>query len=136
MKRSVLVAALSLIAGAFSLSAQTVNLKADIPFGFRVGAAVMPAGEYTVSHANGILTLRTGSGPARAAMVLANPAHRPAAEKPGTLVFNRYGDAYFLSSVWSQNEPTGHVLHPGKLEKELIARARSAGPAIVALRSK
>jgi hypothetical protein len=116
--------------------AQTTDLIASIPFEFRVGSAALPPGDYRVQHTNGVLTLRTATGEGKAAVALANSAHRRATDKPSTLVFNRYGKEYFLSKVWGPASPTGHVLPPGKLEREMISRSTFSGTTDVALRPK
>lgn len=133
MNRSLLVAVLGVLA-AFTLSAQTINLKATIPFEFRLGSAALPAGDYGIYQSNGVLTLRTATGAAQAAMTLVQSAHRPATDRPGTLVFHRYGSHYFLANVWTPNSPTGFSLKPGKLEKELRSRANVIETAGIALR--
>ena len=48
--RSTLTAAI-LFAAVLGVNAQTMNLKADIPFDFVVGSKTMPAGVYDVSAA-------------------------------------------------------------------------------------
>jgi hypothetical protein len=49
---------------AIPLAAQPVNVTANIPFEFVVGAQTMPAGEYTVSNGIGtnVVLIRTTDG--------------------------------------------------------------------------
>ena len=129
--KAISVAAI-VFAAAMGLHAQTISLKANIPFEFSVGATVMPAGEYDVQHANGAVILRGRSENRKSVIALSQPAVRKAAEQPATLVFNRYGDQYFLAKIWDPYSPTGRVLGPGKHEKELIARGVAAQTAVVA----
>jgi hypothetical protein len=37
-----------------------------------------------------------------------------------TLVFHRYGDEYFLSTIWTAGNDTGHELFKSRAERELI----------------
>jgi hypothetical protein len=39
--------------------------------------------------------------------------------KRDELIFNRYGDSYFLSEVFTAGEQTGEELYPSKSEREL-----------------
>lgn len=129
--KAISVAAM-VFAAAVGLHAQTIRLKANIPFEFSVGATVMPAGEYDVQHANGAVILRSQSENRKSVIALSLPAMRAAAEQPATLVFNRYGNEYFLAKVWDAYSPAGRLLRPGKHEKELIARGAAAQTAVVA----
>jgi hypothetical protein len=95
------------VAAAGTVSAQSVTLRAKIPFSFVVAGATLPAGEYTVipaGSAGGAILIRGIDHRAGAlAMVLTTSA--PSAHKEtARLVFNRFGDQYFLSQVW----PTGN----------------------------
>lgn len=129
--KAISVAAM-VFAAAVGLHAQTISLKANIPFEFNVGATVMPAGQYDVQHASGAVILRSQSENRKSVIALSQPAVRNAAEQPATLVFNRYGDQYFLSKIWDAYSTAGRVLGPGKHEKELIARGAAAQTAVVA----
>lgn len=113
-----------LIAGLFlalvcaSLYAQTMNLRATIPFAFRAGEQAMPAGEYTITHSgSGALTLHKQGGPS--VILLTNRASRPNLPAQGRLDFNRYGERYFLSSVWTQDSRDGREIPKSHAEKEL-----------------
>jgi hypothetical protein len=100
-----------------SLDAQTMNLRATIPFSFRAGETVMPAGEYTIRHSAGALTLHHEGGPS--VMLLTNAARRLNAPADARLSFNRYGERYFLSSVWTSNSRDGREIFESRAEKEL-----------------
>ena len=102
--------------------AQTIDLRANIPFNFRMGDTVMPAGEYRVQSERGVLTLRGEDGSHPAASVIVIAAVRPAAQEPSRLVFNRYGDSYFLTKVWDAFSDGGKALLKTPQEKEYAAR--------------
>jgi hypothetical protein len=38
------------------------------------------------------------------------------------LIFNRYGDKYFLATVWIAESGTGYAVPKSKMEREMIAR--------------
>ena len=112
-----------LIAGMFlalvcaSLYAQTMNLQATIPFAFRAGEKAMPAGEYTIRHSAGSLILHNQGGPS--VILLTNAASRANVPNDARLSFNRYGERYFLSSVWTSDSRDGREILRGRAEKEL-----------------
>jgi hypothetical protein len=121
MKR--LVLAIGLLAS-IQLTAQTIKLKATAPFDFRVGEVLMPAGAYDVLQSGFLVTVRAAEGKPVSASYLTLPASGPVTRGKGLLVFNRYGDEYFLTKVIAPNSSEGRMIPKGKQEKELIARAR------------
>jgi hypothetical protein len=103
-----------------SLHAQTMNMRATIPFPFHAGNAVMPAGSYTVSHSNGVLILHEADGKS-AALVVTNAAARIQPSAHSILSFHRYGENYFLASVWEQGLRDGCELRTSRAEKEIAS---------------
>jgi hypothetical protein len=109
-----LIAGLFLAVVCACLHAQTMNMRATIPFSFRAGETVLPAGEYTIRHTERTLILHKEGGPS--AMLLTNAALRPGPLADARLSFSRYGDRYFLSSVWTSRD--GCEIPKGRTEKE------------------
>ena len=126
-----------LIAGMFlalvcaSLHAQTMNMRATIPFTFKAGEAVMPAGEYTVRHSERTLTLHREGGPSVVLFTNAALRLRPSADS--RLNFSRYGEQYFLASAWSQGSGAGFEIPKSRGEGE-IARQTLRESVGIALR--
>ena len=101
-----------------SLYAQTMDMRATIPFTFRAGETVMPAGDYTIRYREHQLLLRkAGGGPS--IMLLTNDALRLTPSPESRLNFSRYGERYFLSSAWSLGSSAGFEIPKGHAEKEL-----------------
>jgi hypothetical protein len=137
MFRSVLTATLLAALASFSLPAQTVKLQANIPFEFHVGAAIMPAGEYLVTHTSGILLLRGQYNRPKSAGVIVGGTTKGIETAGDKLVFNRYGNEYFLSTVWQASAGSGLMVPKTKREKEVASSfARAPEAAMVALRTK
>ena len=112
------LAGLFLVVLCASLHAQTMNMRATIPVPFHAGNAVMPAGSYTVSHSNGVLILHEAAGKGAALVVTdAATGSRPAARS--ILSFHRYGENYFLASVWEEGLRDGCELRKSRAEKEI-----------------
>jgi hypothetical protein len=83
-----------------------------------------------MSLAQGVLLVR-GEDNGSATFAMTNATQRAKAERYPSLVFNRYGDQYFLSQVWPAGQDDGRVLTRSKVEEELASR--SGKPEVVAL---
>ena len=110
---------------AFSgLQAQTMDVRATIPFEFRMGQTVMAAGDYTIHHSNGVLIVRAQNED-KAVVSLATATDLPKHSSTAGLLFHRYGDTYFLYKVWTPGSANARGVPETSLEKEL---ARRGGP--------
>ena len=98
-------------------------LKVDVPFEFAVSGKTLPAGVYTVrdaSHIVGFGVLQPASPGGQAVHF----RHWSVAPKDGRyatrtqVVFNRYGNQYFLTQVWQAGHASGKQLPKSKLERE------------------
>jgi len=117
-----------------SLHAQTLTSQAEIPFDFRMGTTIFPAGKYVVHQSGYLLTIREEGGTKRSAMQLTMPASRKAVSSQPKLEFHRYGATYFLTAIWNQNSREGQVLPQSKQEQELLSHAQSLQTASISLR--
>ena len=114
-----LVLGVAVLMAATSASAQ-VWIEADIPFDFTAGKTLMPAGEYRLEHdrINGLLFIRSKDRPVPA-FVSTFVAQAGDTMETSQVVFNRYGDSYFLSQVWSPGSSTGRVIKRSHTEREM-----------------
>ena len=97
-------------------------LVANVPFDFTVGNKAFKAGEYTImSGGQGLIRL-VSQDYKQASIVFYIPALQRDRNAESKLVFNRYGDHYFLSQVWSAGTDTGMLMRKGPSEVE-IARS-------------
>lgn len=131
--RTVLLGALALPAAFGQISARLV---ADIPFDFVVSNQRMPAGEYSISQPHSAIVVLHSADHKSTASVITNGKQASKTPSTGKVVFKRYGDQYFLSSVWTPGMDTGRELRPSRLEKEALRAATSIGTAHVALVAK
>ena len=129
-----LITGLSLALVCASLYAQTMNLRATIPFAFHAGEKAMPAGEYTIRHSGVTLILRNEGGPS--VVLLTNASSRPNPMADARLGFNRYGERYFLSRVWTSGLREGREMPKSPAEKELASRAVLRESVGIALKRK
>jgi hypothetical protein len=115
---------------ACALNAQTTTGLATIPFDFQVGKSHLPAGKYVIQESGPVLTVRDLNGKNGVSHLTAPASGKPTSRNPH-LEFHRYGDVYFLASVWNPSSLGGHTLPKSKQEKELAAGPRSVQTAKV-----
>ena len=110
--------------------AQSIMLKADIPFNFVVGDKQLPSGEYHVKQLQpGVIQVQGKSS----AFVMTTGGDGGNTSGGSKLVFNRYGDQYFLSKIWASD--SGRQLPKSRLEREVAQRLSESGTTVVASRS-
>ena len=126
MKRQILlmvVATFLVAVGVGSVQAQNAGAMAvSVPFEFAAGGKTLPAGEYLVRRniAGAHVTVQLRSNDGRRSLDLA--IHTVAGtdvQSESKLVFNKYGDQYFLSQVWLSGRSTGEELAKTTRERTL-----------------
>jgi len=118
---ALLVLALLAVPGFVNAQSRQV-LKAQVPFEFIVNGNILPAGECSIeTHGDGLTYLLVSSGSHKVYVVPNATESSPAPAQP-TMVFHRYGERYFLSSISRQGNNRGYALPSGKAEKELRAQ--------------
>ena len=106
--------------------------RVDIPFPFSAGGVHLPAGQYRISHPGDpyFVLIEKDDGSARA-LVYVQPSGVNSSES-SKLVFNKYGNRYFLSQLWTEPDQRVHQCAKDRQEKELMAQAQKAEPVVVA----
>lgn len=103
-------------------------LVANIPFEFVIGTKAFPAGEYNFAPTQlggaDAVKIQSADGHVTAFVPTWTARVKEAQGEP-KLVFNRYGDQYFLSTLWTEGDHIGRVVRMSRSERELI-RVRSA----------
>jgi hypothetical protein len=104
------------------------RIAAQVPFEFVVANKIVPAGECVVQTATmdgKILTIRNAD--AKVSLFASwSPTESKQSASHYTLVFNQYGDQYFLSSIKLQGSKIGYRLPESRAEAELRAQNVSA----------
>jgi hypothetical protein len=102
------------------------TLRANIPFDFVAGNTSLPAGEYLVeaSGPTHVLLLIGRKDAISSAFINTNAAVSAGPQSESKLVFNRYGDRYFLSQVWTAGNSTGRQLMKTAREKEIALTSK------------
>src|SRR5436853_7268636 len=120
---SLALSALTLTIFAGKAHAQIVgNLDADIPFQFHVGNTVLPAGSYRIkvlddSNLN-VMEISSMDG-SHSAFFQVQESYAKTTPDRSELIFNKYGDQYFLSKLFDQGEPDGSELTESRAEKQI-----------------
>ena len=100
----------------------------DVPFAFLVNGEKLPAGHYIVSQKTDMIRIFNYQN--QGLYVPTHLALRTRAD--GTkLVFHRYGEDYFLSTVWITGSKSGEELFPSRVERELKAKQVEMEMAVV-----
>ena len=114
--------------------AQSIMLKANIPFDFVVGEKRLPSGQYHVKSLNPVLTQIESKDARSTAIVLTTGMQAAKISDVGKLVFNRYGDQYFLSKIWVPSSNSGRELPKSHLEREVAQRFSNGGTTVIAIK--
>ena len=111
-------------------------IRVNIPFAFVAGGKQMPAGEYRLtSLVNGSLHSRIliRSKDGQTAVIIGTIlVEAKEANKGANLTFNRYGDQYFLSQVWSEDSRFGRQIPKSDVEVRVAASGANGSKVSVA----
>jgi hypothetical protein len=113
-------------------SAQTPLADVNIPFAFQTPMQTLPAGKYRVILESNNMVLLRGAG-SSAGLVMTHDAIRSHAASHGTMVFNRYGDKYYLRQIWTAGETDGLECSKSRAEKESMRAEITQAPSSVEL---
>ena len=125
---SVVVIGSVLVLVAATVQAQLAGtaIRATIPFDFVVRGRTLPSGKYEITRVNDDsvdLLIRNVDDKRDKAMFETEPVRMRKMPGKNLLVFNRYGDTYFLSEVETSTEQTARELYPSRQEHQLREQA-------------
>ena len=135
MRMAVLVLAASLLSAIAraQMVIKTPLFRVDVPFAFMAGGVHLPAGPYIVSHVDPtLIMIETQDGKARALVHVA--IENSSSRTEGKLVFNKYGDQYFVAQVWTEQDRQVHHCTKCRAEKILEAQSRRPEQTVVLAR--
>jgi hypothetical protein len=105
-----------------SISAQERAVKANVPFDFTVGDKLLPAGTYMISTENAnVIKIQSSD---RRVAILSTTTSDGKESKTAELVFNKYGDQYFLHEILCSSADMNMAVPASKQEKR--ARTQEA----------
>ena len=125
--RSTAILGLFFMLAIASVSAQTPSrVEVKIPFDFSVGKATLKAGAYNIKRSSGnLLSIQSADGKTTAlvnAPLTIGSRDSKAGER---LVFNQYGDQFFLSQIWLSVD-TGRQLFTSNEETKVARQYKLA----------
>src|SRR5437870_948874 len=135
MKNKVLttIAAIALFTtlAAGSTYAQSADvIKVNVPFDFAVSGKTLPAGEYylrqSIEGPRVVLQIRSKDDSQGTYLPTTHPVKTLDTQGESKLVFNRYGDQFFLSQVWIAGRTDGQELTKTSRER-LLQREMARG---------
>jgi hypothetical protein len=127
MKRITVMVIVSIVSSivASNALAQKYGIQAKVPFDFTVSNETLPAGTYTITSPGYGLVLIESSD-SRISMVVRSSRNGNESTSGCKLVFNKYGNQYFLSQVLTPRVSSLNVrIVPSKLEKRVRLREAS-----------
>ena len=89
------------------------HIEADIPFPFHAGAAKFPAGKYTIRVEDGsdLSTMEIQSADGKSsALFEVRSAQAQKSPQSTELIFNHYGNRYFLARIFDEGEKAGSAV--------------------------
>ncbi len=126
------LAVLVAVAGVFAAQELTrrVIIKVNVPFAFSVEGKDLPAGTYLFrsNSDDKSISITDESEKEFHRFVPTQFIDRPKDQivPGGEIVFNQYGDRYFLSEIWEGGSEAGYFIPPTKAEKELAGTQKPA----------
>src|SRR4029077_20056316 len=103
--------------------------RVDIPFQFYAGNAKLPAGEYVLRMLDNsnlrIMEIRAADG-STSALFGVEDAQVNSAPAKSELIFNKYGNRYFLAEMFDEGNPDGSRVPESSLEKIVSKEAVKA----------
>jgi hypothetical protein len=115
-------------------SAQTPLAEVNIPFAFQTPTRTLPAGTYLIHRKSDHLIWLEGPGSV-GGFVMTYDAIKSHAPDRGVVVFDRYGDKYFLSQIWTAGDKVGLECPKGRAESLEAKNKQPPSSTLLALNS-
>jgi hypothetical protein len=129
--RIAMLAATSVLLSTASAFAQASHMRMHIPFAFAAGESRLPAGDYRISvdtTFQRFLIQREGGS---SIYLLAQRESSRKVSDRATLVFNKYGDRYFLKSIARAGDDRSFECAQSRAELEMASTGVPAEVAFV-----
>ena len=108
----------------------TRPITVHVPFDFVAVEKTLPAGEYTLSQQSNSVILIRSTDQKQALFVITQGTQSAKVQEQAKLVFDRFGDRYFLSEVWSNDTVQGQRLSTPVGER-LLTKDRHQGKVVI-----
>ncbi len=105
------------------------ELEANIPFEFHVGSSKLPPGKYVIHMLDDssltVMEITSADG-STSALFDVQSAEAKSAPAKNELIFNKYGNRYFLAKLFDEGEPDGSKVVESPYEKRISKAAAEA----------
>ena len=105
------------------------DLQVNIPFQFHVGNTKLPAGQYVIHMLDGsdlrVMEISSADG-STSALFEVQDAEANSTPAKSELIFNKYGNRYFLSKVFDEGNPSGSQVLMSRYEKKVSQETAEA----------
>jgi hypothetical protein len=105
------------------------ELEVTVPFQFYAGNAKLPAGKYVLHMLDNsdlrTMEISTPDG-STSALFEVEDAEANSAPRKSELIFNKYGDRYFLARIFDEGNPDGSRVPESAYEKKVSQAAAEA----------
>jgi len=133
LSRFLVILAVAMVLGS-TAHAQSVKIRAQVPFDFVLGDKVYPAGEYVIQaltdDSHGLLIRNRTTKVST--MTLSYPATSIAAAKQTALEFHRLGNTYFIYQAKFEGSPTSRQFPRSHTESKMAMMQTKPETVIVA----
>jgi hypothetical protein len=103
----------------------------DIPFAFQTPTQTLPAGKYrVVFEANHLIRIQ---GLSTGAYVVTYETIKTQAPDHSSVVFDHYGDKYYLHEIWTARDTIGLECPKSRAEKETLRAKNTEAPSTIEL---
>jgi hypothetical protein len=105
------------------------NLEVTIPFQFHAGDTKLPPGKYTIHTVDNtdltIMEISSEDG-STSALFDVHDAEANSTPAKSELIFNKYGNRYFLAKLFDEGNPSGSTVDKSRYEKKVGQAATEA----------
>jgi hypothetical protein len=105
------------------------SLEANIPFAFHAGNTKLPAGKYIIRMLDDsdltVMEITSADG-STSALFEIHGTDSSSTPAKGELIFNKYGNRYFLSKLFDEGNPSGNEVVESAYEKRVSQAAAEA----------
>ena len=105
------------------------DLEVNIPFQFHAGNAKLPAGKYRIHMLDDsdltIMEISSADG-STSALFQVQEAEANTTPAKSELIFNKYGNRYFLAKLFDEGNPSGSQVLKSPYEKKVSQQAAEA----------
>jgi hypothetical protein len=115
------------------------DLQVNIPFQFHAGSSKLPAGKYIIHMLDDsdltVMEISSADG-STSALFNVQSAEANSAPAKSELIFNKYGNRYFLAELFDQENPSGSKVAESRYEKRIDKATLEAQEHVPAYRQK